>query len=206
MSLQVSLLRVLDNKEVVRIGEAKPRPVDFRLLSASNKDLKQLVADGRFREDLYYRIRGLDIRMPPLRERREDIPLLAEHFARIDSLVKRSEPPRFTKDATVALMRHPWPGNVRELRSAVSFAVLQSSRGIVRFADLPPEIILGGRQPPPAPAAAASSNGPRAETTKQTVLNALKEAKGNRSRAAKLLGISRATFYRRLRQVGIGRE
>jgi transcriptional regulator with PAS, ATPase and Fis domain len=200
LDLQVSLLRVLDNKEVVRLGETQPRKVDFRLVSASNRDLKQLVAKGLLREDLYYRIRGLDIRMPALRERREDIPLLLEHFVQLDSLLKKSEPPRISNNATTALMRHPWPGNVRELRSAVSFAVMQSTRGIVRVADLPPEM-TGLDDSPAQPRQTFAHEDPR-----QALLLALQTANGNRSKAAKLLGISRATFYRRLQQLGLSKQ
>jgi len=196
MGLQVSLLRVLDNKEVVRLGETRPRKVDFRLVSASNRELKKLVAEGRFREDLYYRIRGMNIDMPSLRERREDIPLLLEHFSRIDALIRKTEPPQFSGNATAALMHHPWPGNVRELRSAISFAVLQSSGDIVRLADLPPEI---GAANPKEVAATAPTTGDPGDAIRQS----LEAAGGNRSKAAKLLGISRATLYRRMRELGI---
>lgn len=203
MDLQASLLRVLDNKEVVRLGESKPRSVDFRLVSASNRDLQQLIKEGLFREDLFYRIRGLDIRMPPLRKRREDIPLLLDHFARIDALTNHTEPPRFTNNAIAVLMRYPWPGNVRQLRSTVSFAVIHSGRSTIRLADLPPEIAT-------EPMAAAEPVTPSTPTRlnphtdpKQEILWALEEAQGNRSKAAKLLGISRATFYRRMQQLNI---
>jgi transcriptional regulator with PAS, ATPase and Fis domain len=204
MDLQVSLLRVLDNKEVVRLGESKPRSVDFRLVSASNRDLQQLIKEGRFREDLFYRIRGLDIRMPPLRKRREDIPLLLEHFARIDALANHTEPPRFTNNAIAVLMRYPWPGNVRQLRSTVSFAVLHSGRSTIRLADLPPEITAEqmATDSPEVPSTPARLNPPHSDP-KQEILGALEEAQGNRSQAAKLLGISRATFYRRMQQLGI---
>jgi DNA-binding NtrC family response regulator len=204
MDLQVSLLRVLDNKEVVRLGETKPRSVDFRLISASNRNLEQLIKDGRFREDLFYRIRGLDIRMPPLRNRREDIPLLLDHFASIDALLNHAKPPHFTNNAIAVLMRYPWPGNVRQLRSIVSFAVLHSGCSTIRLADLPPEITAEQiatveSQVPSQPAALK----PSGSDPKQEILWALKQAQGNRSRAAKLLGISRATFYRRMQQLGI---
>jgi transcriptional regulator with PAS, ATPase and Fis domain len=204
MDLQVNLLRVLDNKEVVRLGETKPRSVDFRLVSASNRDLEQLIREGRFREDLFYRIRGLDIRMPPLRKRREDIPLLLEHFASIDALMNHTEPPRFTNNAIAVLMRYPWPGNVRQLRSVVSFAVLHSGRSTIRLADLPPEISAEQMantepQPPSSPVTLK----PAHADPKQEILWALEQAQGNRSQAAKLLEISRATFYRRMQQLGI---
>jgi len=205
LDLQASLLRVLDNKEVVRLGESKPRSVDFRLVSASNRDLQQLIKEGRFREDLFYRIRGLDIRMPPLRKRREDIPLLLEHFARIDALTNHVETPRFTNNAIAMLMRYPWPGNVRQLRSTVSFAALHSGSGTIRLTDLPPEISAQATAiaEPMLPAQPVGLHPPPHTDPKQEILWALEEAQGNRSQAAKLLGISRATLYRRMQQLGI---
>ena len=204
MDLQVSLLRVLDNKEVVRLGESNPRSVDFRLVSASNRDLPQLIKEGLFREDLFYRIRGLDIRMPPLRKRREDIPLLLEHFTRIDALANHAEPPRFTNNAIAVLMRYPWPGNVRQLRSAVNFAALHSGRSTIKLTDLPPEITSEpvAEAEPASPSEPTRLNQPHSDP-KQEMLWALEEAQGNRSQAAKLLGVSRATFYRRMQQLGI---
>jgi transcriptional regulator with PAS, ATPase and Fis domain len=204
MDLQASLLRVLDNKEVVRLGESKPRSVDFRLVSASNRDLQQLIKDGLFREDLFYRIRGLDIRMPPLRKRREDIPLLLEHFARIDALINHVEAPRFTNNAIAVLMRYPWPGNVRQLRSTVSYAVLHSGSSTIKLADLPPEITANptANAEPETPTTPVRMNPPQSDP-KQEILWALEEVQGNRSQAAKLLGMSRATFYRRMQQLNI---
>jgi len=197
MNLQVSLLRVLDNREVVRLGESRPRKVDFRLISASNKDLKKLVDEGLFREDLYYRIRGLDIRMPALREHREDIPLLLDHFARIDALLRKAKPPRFSTNATAALMRYAWPGNVRELRSAVSYAIMLGARGIVRLNDLPPEITGESTN------GVARDNIGNQDDPRRSLRQALQATKGNRTEAAKLLGISRATLYRHMQQLGL---
>jgi transcriptional regulator with PAS, ATPase and Fis domain len=196
LPLQVSLLRVLDTKKVVRLGDSKSQDVDFRLVSASNLNLAELIKAGRFREDLYYRIRGLDIHVPALRERREDIPLLLNHFAQIDAMLIKEPPPKFTNETIAMLMKHPWPGNVRELRSAVSFSVLHSARGMVRRRDLPPEIAMA--QPAPTPQKKYVRSDPR-----QEVLQALEDANGNRTLAAQQLGISRATFYRRLKQYGL---
>lgn len=202
MPVQISLLRVLESKEVVRVGESQPRAVDFRLVSASNRDLPALIQQGQFREDLYYRIRGFDIRVSALRERREDIPLLLRHFAHIDAMVNGTEPPTFSNETMAVLMDHRWPGNVRELRSAVSFAVPHSTRGVVRRRDLPPEIASALTfATTPAAAAEPARADPRSE-----VLQALEAAGGNRSLAARNLGISRATFYRRLRQLGIDQK
>jgi len=205
MDLQASLLRVLDTKEVVRLGESKPHSVNFRLLSATNRNLLQLISEGRFREDLYYRIRGLDIRMPPLSKRREDIPLLLAHFINMESLANDVEPPQVTKNAMATLMRYQWPGNVRQLRSTVNFALLHSARGKIGIDDLPAEITAAPIQPyEPPPQPQKSAHGPRnLSAQKRELLQALAEAQGNRSKAAKLLGMSRATFYRRLEQHGL---
>jgi len=199
LPVQISLLRVLESKEVVPLGESQSRKVDFRLVSASNKNLPELVKEGLFREDLYYRIRGFDIHVPALRERREDIPFLLQHFAQVDAMLIKAEPPVFTNDTIAVLMDHPWPGNVRELRSAVSFAVPHSARGVVRRRDLPPEIATAA---PASVTPGAQSRRVRSDP-KREIMQALKEMGGNRSRAAKHLGISRATFYRRLQQLGI---
>lgn len=201
--VQVSLLRVLESKEVVRVGESQPRAVDFRLVSASNRDLPELLQQGQFREDLYYRIRGFDIRVPALRERREDIPLLLRHFAHIDAMVNGTEPPTFSNETVAALMDHRWPGNVRELRSAVSFAVPHSTRGVVRRRDLPPEIASASTA---SESAAATPASPLRPDPRREIVTALEQAGGNRSLAARNLGISRATFYRRLRQLGIDQK
>jgi transcriptional regulator with PAS, ATPase and Fis domain len=199
MALQASLLRVLENKEVVRLGESKARAVDFRLVSASNRNLREMITAGEFREDLYYRLRGLEIPLPALRERREDIPFLLRHFAHIDAMLVDAEPPTFTNDTIAMLMDHSWPGNVRELRSAVSFAVLHSMRGTVRRRDLPPEIATA------RPTSAARTHRPQADH-RQAIKAALAETQGNRSEAARLLGISRATLYRRLQQLGLDHD
>jgi len=169
-----------------------PRTVDFHLVSASNRDLPAPLPDGEFREDLYHRIRGFDIRVPALHERREDIPLV-RHFASIEVMVNGIEPPTFSNETIAALMDHRWPGNVRELRSAISFAVPHSTRGVVRRRDLPPEI-------------ANASASPRRPDPRHEIVEALEQSGGNRSRAARNLGISRAAFYRRLRQLGIERQ
>ncbi|MGI9331327.1 MAG: sigma-54-dependent Fis family transcriptional regulator, partial [Gammaproteobacteria bacterium] len=199
LAMQASLLRVLETKEVVRLGESTPRAVDFRLISATNRTLREMIDAGEFREDLYYRIRGLEIQLPALRERREDIPFLLRHFAHVDAMLVDAEPPTFTNDTIAMLMDHHWPGNVRELRSAVSFAVLHSTRGTVRRRDLPPEIATA--RPTPAARTRRPQSDPR-----QAIKAALAETQGNRSEAARLLGISRATLYRRLQQLGLEGE
>lgn len=196
ISLQSSLLRVLETREVVRLGDARARPTDFRLVAATNRDLRQQIRTGSFREDLYYRILGLEIRLPALRERREDIPLLVRHFARVSATLFGADAPEFDDEAMARFLDYDWPGNVRELRSAVSFAFLHCRRGIVAVDDLPPEI----RNLPSTTSTRFNlgTGDPRTQ-----IIAALERAGGNRARAARLLGISRATLYRRLDRLGI---
>jgi PAS domain S-box-containing protein len=196
LPLQSSLLRVLEAKEVVRLGDSMPRAVDFRLISATNRNLRTQVKEGAFREDLYYRIVGFEISLPPLRDRREDVLLLARHFARAAATMVGVEVPQFDEETLARLMDYDWPGNIRELRSVVNFAVLHSQRGLVKTRDLPPEL-SGGSSPQLPP------NRLRSPDPRQAILQALDAAGGNRSEAAKLLGISRATLYRKLEQLGI---
>jgi DNA-binding NtrC family response regulator len=196
IALQSSLLRVLDTREVVRLGDSRTRPTDFRLVAATNRDLRQQIRDGSFREDLYYRIRGLEIRLPALRERREDIPLLVQHFARESAALFGADAPEFSDAAMARLLDYDWPGNVRELRSAVSFAFLHCRRRIVAVDDLPPEIRNLTRTT--STLLNLEKGDPRTQ-----IISALARAGGNRARAARLLGLSRATLYRRLDRLGI---
>ena len=196
LPLQANLLRVLETREVTRLGDTRPRAVDFRLICATNRNLRARIKEGAFREDLYYRILGFEISLPPLRDRREDIPLLASHFAQAAAAMVGVEVPRFDEETLARLMDHDWPGNIRELRSVVNFAVLHSQRGLVRPRDLPAEL-SSGYSPRPSHDRAGPVD-PR-----QAILHALEAAGGNRSEAARLLGISRATLYRKLEQLEI---
>lgn len=187
LSVQTSLLRVLQEREITRLGETKSRKVDVRFVAATHRNLKEEVAAGRFRADLLYRIRVATIRVPALRERRDDIPLLAESFLGefTGGLTGRD----ITAGAMRLLCEYPWPGNVRELRAAIESAAVCAKHPRIDVPDLPAEMRshLCGQE------ALDWRSLPR-----QTVLGALEEARGNRSRAARLLGVSRATFYRHL--------
>jgi DNA-binding NtrC family response regulator/HPt (histidine-containing phosphotransfer) domain-containing protein len=206
MTMQASLLRVLQEKEVVRVGETRPRKVDTRILAATHKDLTSEVREGRFRQDLLYRLRVARVYVPALRERAADIPLLAESFLAQSFSISGKARPRLGPEATQCLTAYDWPGNVRELKAAIDYAVIHCRGERIDPADLPPEI--GG-------AATAASSRTRSELHPQPtllpepgdertrLLAALDQAGGNRTRAAKLLGISRATFYRRLKALGI---
>ena len=200
-SLQSALLRVLQEREVMRIGDSRARKVDVRILLATHRDLAVEVAAGRFRQDLLYRIRAARVTVPPLRERSEDIPTLAALF--LSQLRFSSERPRIElSDAAMrALAAYSWPGNVRELKGALEFAAIASKSGEIGVQDLPPE--LAARTPAagsvaPTPTAPASTGDER-----QRILQALGATDGSRARAARLLGISRATLYRRLAELGI---
>ncbi len=192
--VQTNLLRVLQEREIMRLGESRSRKVDVRVLVATHQDLNQAVADGRFRADLMYRIRVARVGLPPLRERAEDIPLLAAAFLARSRATSGKPVESFDNDAMRALTSHPWPGNVRELEHAVEFAVIRARGEVIYADDLPPEI---QGTPPLLPL----QNG--ADGEKERVLAAIEQVGGNRSLAARRLGISRATLYRRLSEWGV---
>ncbi|WP_447977641.1 sigma-54-dependent transcriptional regulator [Candidatus Nitrospira bockiana] len=192
-AVQKSLLRVLQDREITRVGEAKPRKVDVRVLAATHHNLGQEVAQGTFRADLLYRIRVARIHLPPLRERREDIPLLVTSCLGESCATTGKRVHEVGAEAMRALMEFAWPGNVRELKSAIESAVLTSATDTIQLEDLPPEILdsIGLMLTP--------EGQPCDE--KARLCAALERAKGNRTLAARLLGMSRATFYRRLSEL-----
>ena len=196
MSVQTRLLRVLQEREVTRLGESKPRKVDVRVIAATHRDLAAEVAAGRFRMDLLYRIRVARLRIPPLRERLDDLPLLVDTF--LADLRQRTgkQVTHISHEAMGLLLKHDWPGNVRELRGAVEAAFIRARGATLEAAHLPEEFSA-------APAARAAP-GPALQGDEPTRIRAALEATGGRrAEAAKLLGISRATFYRRLAQYDI---
>jgi sigma-54 dependent transcriptional regulator, acetoin dehydrogenase operon transcriptional activator AcoR len=199
MTVQNQLLRVLQEREIVRLGETRPRKIDVRLLAATHRSLSDEVAKGNFRPDLFYRIRVARIAVPALRERREDVPLLAASFLAQFSAAAGKQVTELSHEAVRLLMDHPWPGNVRELRSAIEFAVIRCVGAVIRPEDLPPEIF--------EPADFVSSiPGDPLNDEKARFLDALNRSRGNRALAARLLGISRATLYRRLADLNINPE
>ena len=195
-AMQAALLRVLQEHEITRLGDTRTRKVDVRVLAATHKNLIAESAAGRFREDLLFRLRVARIHIPPLRERKTDIPLLVEHFLRSASRQIGKAIDSLHADALQCLLVYDWPGNVRELRSCVDFALIYSKGAKIQVADLPPELR----------SLRAVCASPAAEFTgdrRQRMLQAVERAEGNRSRAAKLLGISRATFYRHWQELGL---
>ena len=199
IAVQNQLLRVLQEREIVRIGESRPRKIDVRVLAATHRNLSDEAAKGNFRSDLFYRIRVARITLPPLRERREDIPLLTASFLAQLSAASGKRVTEVSDDALRLLTGYPWPGNVRELRSAIEFAVIRCRGAVIQADDLPPEIFE------PADLGGAFRAHPLAEDGAR-LLDALGRSRGNRARAARLLGISRATLYRRLSDLKINPE
>ena len=220
---QVKLLRTLENNEVRRLGENVPRLVDVRVVAATHRDLQSLVAEGRFRGDLYYRLNVVQIEMPPLRERGGDVGLLASYF--LDRAARRTGRTmlRFTPEAEMLLGRYDWPGNVRELENAVEHAVAVSEGPTLSANDLPASVrtpkLLSPRagvdlenEPEMAPGAArprTSGRDPDArsldDVTREHVLRALTRHGGNATAAAKQLGVSRTTLWRMLKRWGVTR-
>lgn len=205
---QVKLLRVLQEREIVRVGENEARKVDVRIIAATHRDLASMVRQGLFREDLYYRLRVLPLHIPALRERREDIPLLAIKL--LGNLVKRYERPylRFSTEAMQQIEAYDWPGNARQLYNSLECAVVQSDGSLILPEHLPPE--LGRALPPSAeptlrPVARLTNYytpAGSAEDEKTLILRTLREANDNKAEAARRLGISRTTLWKRLARFG----
>ena len=209
MAMQAKLLRVLQEGEIQRVGGENPVAVDVRILAATNKDLGQMVADGQFREDLFYRLNVVNLHIPPLAERTDDIAALAQHF--INHYAGRNRKPikGFTPRAMDDLLKYPWPGNVRELENAVERAVILSPGEYITEKDLPLNISQnsGGPHPQAATqtgAAGADQGGSLDQMEKSAIAGALERAKGNKSEAARLLGITRRTLYNKLEKYGLG--
>jgi DNA-binding NtrC family response regulator len=190
-SQQAKLLRVVETRELERVGSSRTRRVDVRILSATNADLTEEVAQGRFRQDLLFRLNTVTLRLPPLRERREDIPVLAEHFLERHARSYRRQVSGFTPDAVQALLAHPWPGNVRELDHAVERGILMARGDAVDLAAL-------GLQPPGAAGAPTYEEMTLDEVERVLIGKALERHDGNVTEAARALGLSRSALYRRL--------
>jgi DNA-binding NtrC family response regulator len=197
LNLQPKLLRVLETGEFERVGSSKPRKVDVRLLSATNADLNADVAQGKFRQDLLFRLNTVEIHLPPLRERSEDLPPLAEHFLRQHSERYRRPVMGFTPQALEALHQHAWPGNVRELDHVIERAVLMSSSSVVTAFD------LALQSTPDARVSARLEEMSLEEAERLLIKKALARFEGNANRAAEALGLSRSALYRRLQKYGL---
>jgi DNA-binding NtrC family response regulator len=202
-NLQVKLLRVLQERVVRRVGGRENIPIDIRLVSASNQDLEEAVKRGEFRQDLFYRLNVVLIRLPDLKDRKEDIPLLVEHFLQKFARQHGEQPRRFSSEAMRILMSHSWPGNVRELENAVEHALTMGSGQILTAADLPASVTSAERD---ILEEAVLNNATLAEVERRYILRVLEKTGGHQIKAAEILGIDRRTLYRRLRQYGYGKD
>jgi DNA-binding NtrC family response regulator len=194
-TIQVKLLRFLGERTFERVGSNKTLTADVRLIAATNKNLEELVKAGKFREDLFFRLRVVEIYLPPLRERTGDIPLLAQNFLREFADENKKSVNDFTADALQLLTNYPWPGNVRELRTAMEHAVVLCRGEKISARDLPPSIRSGGTGETQL---SQRNDLTMKDVEKQLMARALKETDGNRTRAAQKIGMSRRTFHRKL--------
>ena len=205
-SMQAKLLRVLESGEVVRLGSNEPRHVDVRLVSATNADLAQMVKDGGFREDLYFRIKGMELHLPPLRARREDVPVLVRHFlARFAHELDRPVP-EVARDTMGLLSGYGWPGNVRQLINVVQNALVRCPRDAlaVEPKHLPEEVRATDGDVPETPESLGGEAPLKLDQLeKHAIRNALRVAEGNREQAAEMLGIGERTLYRKLKEYGV---
>jgi two-component system response regulator HydG len=193
LALQAKLLRVLQEKTISRIGSNKQIKVDFRLISSTNRDLKKEMERGAFRTDLYYRINVARIDLPPLRDRREDIPMLIADFQH-EFCRRESKQVTFSDEVMDALLSFPWPGNVRQLKNVIEYAVVMTRGPVITVGDLPDEVRTLCRRNRPA-----GTITPLRSVELEAIRNALAECRGNKSQAARKLGISRKVLYSRLR-------
>jgi DNA-binding NtrC family response regulator len=198
-TLQIKLLRFLGERTFERVGSNKTLTADVRLVAATNKRLEELIQAGTFREDLFFRLRVVELWLPPLRERTGDVPLLASRFVQEFARENGKDIRDFTPDAMEALLRHSWPGNVRELRTAMEHAVVLARGDRITLRDLPASVRQAGSEAPtgrgPMPARGAITV---KEAERELIIRALKESDGNRTMAARKLGMSRRTMHRKL--------
>jgi two-component system, NtrC family, response regulator len=215
LAMQVKLLRVLQNRTIERLGGTRTIPVNVRVIAGSKRDLKQMVGEGKFREDLYYRLNVLPVALPPLRERREDIPVLTDHFLQRYFRRRGEDQPQISDAVTQAFLRYSWPGNVRELENACERIAQTCTCGTVRVGCMSATILFRAGAQPPGPALPAVAEPPQTtaisldtrlrELEWNLISWALKVSDGNKSRAAELLKIKRSTLGDRIARCGLGR-
>ncbi|MFN3197729.1 MAG: sigma-54-dependent transcriptional regulator [Bradymonadia bacterium] len=207
-SLQAKLTRVLEERKIRRLGEARERPVDVRLIAATHRDLESMVAEGSFRQDLWYRLNVAVIELPPLRDRGDDIVLLAHHFLEIQAGRRRHTLEGFSPAAIEAISQYAWPGNVRQLKAAVERACIVANGPRIDIVDLPPELSRPRPGAPGDPALASYTwaealDKGRADTGRRYLRALLRRCGGKVSEAASLAGVERESFYRLLRKHGV---
>ncbi len=202
LATQSKLLRVLESGEVLRVGANEPIKVDVRVLSATNQNLKELVAQGKFRQDLYHRIAVVEVQLPPLRERREDIPLLVDHFLKMFNRRHKKHVRRVSPAVRSRLMHYTWPGNVRELANTIERMVVVDADGVLDVDDLPPELAEQSSETDGTASGGDSLSAlvgkPLEELERLFIAETLKYTGGNREEAARLLGIGERTLYRKI--------
>jgi two-component system response regulator HydG len=202
--MQAKLLRAIQEREIQRVGSDKAIKVDVRIIAATNRDLLDEVHAGTFREDLFYRLNVVNLRVPPLQERKDDIPLLANHFLEHFAEKNRRTIKGFTPGAMDLLVRYPWPGNVRELENALERAVIISVSNYITERELPPGIVAHAKGDVDEGLSAAGLAGmPLEAIEKEAIIQTLKETGGNKSEAAKILQITRTTLNNKIRKYGI---
>ena len=193
--LQLKLLRVLQESEVRRVGDDRAMKVNVRLITATNRNLQTLMAEGTLREDFYYRIHVFEITLPPLRERRADIPLLVTHFMKDNAKTFNRDVNEIAQDALQRLQEHRWPGNVRELKNAIEHAFVTVADNCITLWDLPPEV----QRPSLKPSSPSNPSSTLDSDEENRIREALQQAHGNKTEAAKLLGVSRVTLWKKLK-------
>ena len=211
--IQLKLLRVLQEREFERVGESAPRRVDVRVVAATHRDLRELMREGEFREDLYYRLKVFAIHVPPLRERRDDVPLLVDHFIARFGERTGKHITGLDGDAARVVMDHCWLGNVRELENAIEHAFVTCAGGLIGLFDLPAEVRMielrreacaeGRQRTAQRPTLPAAGRRGRRGTTREELLRALEATDWNRVEAARLLGVDRTTVWRRMKRLGL---
>jgi DNA-binding NtrC family response regulator len=195
-TLQAKLLRVIEEKEVRPLGDTNSYPIDVRVISTSNRDIKSSIEQSHFREDLYYRLKVIDIELPPLRERREDIPILVQHFINKFNQELKKSISGISEDGLRYLLNYPWPGNIRELENVIQRAITLSQHEVIHPEDLPASIIQ--KTDEKLFEKAMSENFTLDQLEKEYIKRVLIETGGNKSKAAEILGLDRKTLYRRL--------
>lgn len=203
LSTQTKLLRVIETKQFERVGDHRPISADVRIIAATNRNLAELIAEGKFRQDLYFRINVIPIHLPPLRERKEDIPLLVETFFR--QLRKKTEKPITTLHPQVMrlFMEYDWPGNVRQLKTALEYAFVIAESGPILLSHLPAPFETASRDEPSPSPAVGQEDRTILSDEKSALIQALKQTRGNKSAAAKLLGVNRMTIWNRMLKYGL---
>ncbi len=201
--LQLKLLRVLQEGEIRRVGDERGIKINVRLLTATNRDLKNLLASGQIREDFFYRIRVFEIKLPPLRERREDLPLLVNHFIGEASRVQQRPIRDIAKDAMQHLMQYGWPGNVRELKNSIEHAFVTVSGDCLTLLDLPSEVRNAGGGATTSSSSPLLHSTPGEDAERERIEEALRKTHGHKMEAARILGMSRVTLWKKINRLRI---